>query len=169
MRCRPAPFIQSLLLLSQPGHSGHDVDLTVVYASNHPAPGGAKRIVSNASCTTNAVVPVLELLQRTFGVAHTFLATLHSVMNGQLLTDGHHHADLRHTRSAMQSMIPVGTGLAQGVKRLLPQFVGRVQAKALRVPVLDVSAIGLVACLDSGASAQQVNARWPVPPARIPD
>lgn len=146
------------LLLSQPGHSAHDVDLTVVYGFNHHGLDAAQRIVSNGSCTTNAVVPILDLLQRSFGVSHAFLTTLHSVMNDQPLIDGYHHADLRHTRAAMQSMIPVGTGLAQAVERLLPQLAGRVQAKALRVPVLNVSAIDLVVSLERDASAQQVNA-----------
>lgn len=145
------------LLLSQPAHSANDVDLTVVYGINHPELSSAQRIVSNASCTTNAVVPILDLLQRAFGVNHAFLTTLHSVMNDQPLIDGYHHTDLRRTRSAMQSIIPVATGLAQGVERLLPHLAGKVQAKAIRVPTLNVSAIDLVVSLDSDVTPQQIN------------
>jgi glyceraldehyde 3-phosphate dehydrogenase/D-erythrose 4-phosphate dehydrogenase len=71
-------------------------------------------------------------------------------MNDQPLADGYHHSDLRRTRSAMQSMIPVSTGLARGVERLLPQLTGRVQAKAIRVPTINVSAIDLVVHLSCG-------------------
>ncbi|MDX9707719.1 MAG: glyceraldehyde 3-phosphate dehydrogenase NAD-binding domain-containing protein, partial [Azospira sp.] len=132
------------LLLSHPANGAADVDATIVYGINHETLTGAERIVSNASCTTNAVVPVLDLLVREIGVEHVLLTTLHSVMNDQPLADGYHHPDLRRTRSAMQSIIPVSTGLARGVERLLPQLAGRVQAKAIRVPTANVSAIDMV-------------------------
>src|SRR5690606_17901780 len=76
----------------------------------------------------------------------------------QPMIDGYHHADLRRTRSAMQSIIPVSTGLAQGVERLLPQLAGKVQAKAIRVPILNVSAIDMMVKLDRDVTAQQLNA-----------
>lgn len=145
------------LLLSQPGHSAQDVDLTVVYGINHHALTGKERIVSNASCTTNAIVPVLDMLDRKFGVEHALMTTLHSVMNDQPLIDGYHHADLRLTRSAMQSIIPVATGLSKGVERLLPQLKGRTQAKAVRMPILNVSAIDLVVSLKRDVSAAEIN------------
>jgi glyceraldehyde-3-phosphate dehydrogenase type I len=129
-----------------------------VFGINHAELGGEQRIVSNASCTTNAIVPVLDQLHRHFGLGHVFLTTLHSVMNDQPLIDGYHHSDLRRTRSAMQSMIPVATGLAHGVERLLPQLAGRVVAKAMRVPIPNVSAIDLHVELNRDASAQQLNA-----------
>ena len=147
------------LLLSHPGNSAADVDATIVYGINHEALTGRERLVSNASCTTNAVVPVLDLLDREFGVEQVFLTTLHSVMNDQPLADGYHHSDLRRTRSAMQSMIPVSTGLARGVERLLPQLAGRVQAKAIRVPTLNVSAIDLVVHLQKNSDHATVNRR----------
>ncbi len=147
------------VLLSQPGHSAQDVDLTVVLGINQDELAPGQRVVSNASCTTNAVVPVLAQLHRAFGVGHVFLTTLHSVMNDQPLIDGYHHSDLRRTRSAMQSMIPVETGLAQGVERLLPQLAGRVKAKALRVPVYNVSAIDLVVELERAVTADEINGR----------
>lgn len=146
------------LLLSHPGHSAQDVDLTVVYGINHDALTGDERIVSNASCTTNAIVPVLDMLDRAFGVEHALMTTLHSVMNDQPLIDGYHHADLRLTRSAMQSMIPVSTGLSKGVERLLPQLKGRTQAKAVRVPILNVSAIDLVVSFRQDITTEEINA-----------
>lgn len=145
------------LLLSQPAHSADDVDATVVFGFNHRLLSGAEHIVSNASCTTNAIVPVIHLLHEAFGVEQAMLTTLHSLMNDQPILDGFHHADLRCTRSALQSIIPVSTGLARGVERLLPELVGRVQAKAIRVPILNVSAIDLVVTLQRDVDAASIN------------
>ncbi len=159
-RCELETFLKAgvaRLLLSHPGHSASDVDATIVYGINHGTLTGTERLVSNASCTTNAVVPILDLLDREFGVDQAFLSTLHSVMNDQPLVDGYHHADLRRTRSAMQSMIPVSTGLARGVERLLPRLKGRVQAKAIRVPTLNVSAIDLVVHVTRNVTTATVN------------
>ncbi len=145
------------LLLSHPGNGAADVDATIVYGINHQALEGSEGLVSNASCTTNAVVPVLDLLQREFGVEQALLTTLHSAMNDQPLIDGYHHTDLRRTRSAMQSIIPVSTGLARGIERLLPGLAGRVQAKAIRVPTHNVSAIDMVLTLSRDVDAREVN------------
>jgi glyceraldehyde 3-phosphate dehydrogenase/D-erythrose 4-phosphate dehydrogenase len=145
------------LLLSHPAHSAEDVDATVVFGINHQHLPEQARIVSNASCTTNAVVPVLALLDEAFGIDHAVLTTVHSVMNDQPLIDGYHHDDLRRTRSAMQSIIPVSTGLARGIERLLPQLAGRLQAKAMRVPTLNVSAIELVLTVQRDVSVRAVN------------
>lgn len=145
------------LLLSHPGNSAADVDATIVYGINHAAITGRERLVSNASCTTNAVVPVLSLLHDELGIEHAMLTTLHSVMNDQPLIDGYHHTDLRRTRSAMQSIIPVSTGLGRGVERLLPALSGRVQAKAIRVPTHNVSAIDMVLSVARDVTAADVN------------
>ena len=160
-RCDLVRFLDAgckRLLLSHPGHGGEDVDATIVYGINQHQLTGDERLVSNASCTTNAVVPVLDLLDREIGIEQALLTTLHSVMNDQPLADGYHHADLRRTRSALQSMIPVSTGLARGVERLLPSLAGRVQAKAIRVPTPNVSAIDLVLTFKHDVSAAQINA-----------
>ena len=146
------------VLLSHPGHSAADVDRTIVYGMNHAQLRGDERLVSAASCTTNAIVPVLALLDEAFGIEHALMTTLHSVMNDQPLIDGYHHADLLRTRSAMQSLIPVSTGLARGVQRLLPELAGRIEAKAIRVPVVNVSAIDLVATLRRDADRGAVQA-----------
>lgn len=145
------------LLLSHPGHSAADVDRTVVVGINDAALNGDERLVSGASCTTNAIVPVLTLLDRAFAVEHVSMTTLHSAMNDQPLIDGYHDSDLRRTRSAMQSMIPVSTGLARGVERLMPALAGRVQAKAIRIPVLNVSAIDLTVTLAREVTPAAIN------------
>ncbi|WP_459948673.1 type I glyceraldehyde-3-phosphate dehydrogenase [Denitratisoma sp. agr-D3] len=145
------------LLLSHPANSAEDVDATVVYGINLKTLQGGERIVSNASCTTNAVVPILKRLHEALGIEQVLLTTLHSVMNDQPLIDGYHHTDLRRTRSAMQSIIPVSTGLARGVERLLPELKGRVQAKAIRVPTLNVSAIDLVLQVGREVTADDIN------------
>jgi D-erythrose 4-phosphate dehydrogenase len=97
------------------------------------------------------------LLDREVGVEQALLTTLHSVMNDQPLIDGYHHDDLRRTRSAMQSIIPVSTGLARGVERLLPSLAGRVKAKAIRVPTHNVSAIDMVLTLSRDIEPGEVN------------
>lgn len=146
------------VLLSHPGNSAADIDFTMVYGINHRQLQGGEQLVSNASCTTNAIVPVLQLLDDAFGIEQACLTTLHSVMNDQPLIDGYHSSDLRRTRSAMQSIVPVSTGLARGVERLLPQLAGKVQAKAIRVPTLNVSAIDLMANLTRSATPGALNA-----------
>ncbi|MDR2165069.1 MAG: erythrose-4-phosphate dehydrogenase [Zoogloeaceae bacterium] len=146
------------LLVSHPANSAADVDATVVYGVNQQDLTGHERIVSGASCTTNAVVPILDLLDRAWGVEEALLTTLHSVMNDQPLIDGYHHADLRRTRSAMQSIIPVSTGLARGVERLLPRLAGKVRAKAIRVPTTNVSAIDLTVALARPVDADALRA-----------
>lgn len=145
------------VLLSHPGASAKDVDRTVVYGINHHTLQCSDTLVSNASCTTNAVVPLLAFLNKKFGLDHAFLTTLHSVMNDQPVIDGYHHQDLRRTRSAMQSIVPVSTGLAQGVERLLPELTGKVQAKAIRAPILNVSAIDVMVQLQTPVSRDTLN------------
>ena len=145
------------LLLSQPGNDARDVDCTIVPGCNDAALTGHERLVSAASCTTNALVPVLQLLDTACGIEQAVATTLHSVMNDQPPIDGYHHADLRRTRSAMQSMVPVATGLARGVVRLLPQLAGRIVAKSIRVPVTNVSAIDLLVELRTPGCAESIN------------
>ena len=145
------------LLLSHPGASAEDIDATIIAGFNQHALDGSETLVSAASCTTSAIVPILDLLDREIGIEQALLSTLHSVMNDQPLIDGYHHDDLRRTRSAMQSIIPVSTGLARGVERFLPQLAGRVQAKAIRVPTTNVSAIDLTLSTRRPVSAAAVN------------
>lgn len=145
------------VLLSNPGAGADEVDYTVVLGVNDQGLNGKQQIVSNASCTTNAIVPILMALNQQYGIEAAYLTTLHSVMNDQPMIDGYHNSDLRRTRSALQSMIPVSTGLARGVERLLPELTDKVTAKAVRVPILNVSAIDLIAQLKKKPSSKELN------------
>lgn len=141
------------VLFSQPAEP--DVDKTVVYGINHPELSASHRIASNASCTTNAIVPVIKALEDVVGIEHGTITTIHSAMNDQPVLDAYHHTDLRKTRAASQSIIPVDTELAKGIERLLPDMLGRFSAQALRVPTLNVSALDLTVQtrLDTDVSA----------------
>ncbi len=129
------------VLFSQPAEA--DVDATVVYGVNHHQLRAQHRIASNASCTTNAIVPVIKAVHEAVGIDSGTITTIHSAMNDQPVLDAYHHTDLRKTRAASQSIIPVDTGLAKGVERILPEMAGRFSAQALRVPTLNVSALDL--------------------------
>lgn len=131
------------VLFSQPMVNEEAVDATLVYGVNHASLPADARLVSNASCTTNCSVPLLKLLNEAVGLEYVSITTIHSAMNDQPVIDAYHHADLRRTRSAFQSMIPVSTGLARGIERLLPELSGRIQAKAIRVPTVNVSALDI--------------------------
>jgi D-erythrose 4-phosphate dehydrogenase len=131
------------------------VDATVVYGVNHRQLQPADRIVSAASCTTNAIVPVVQALHEAVGIESGTITTIHSAMNDQPVLDAYHHTDLRKTRAASQSIIPVDTALARGVERVLPHMAGRFTAQALRVPTINVSAMDLTvaACSDTDTAA----------------
>ena len=143
------------LLFSQPALS--DVDATIVYGLNEHSLQQDHRIVSNASCTTNCIVPVLKLLDQQWGISEGTITTIHSAMNDQPVIDAYHHRDLRLTRSALQSIIPVDTGLAKGIDRLLPELAGRFQALSMRVPTTNVSVIDLTVNLNTAVTEHQVN------------
>lgn len=144
------------VLFSQPAEPG--IDLTVVYGVNHDQLQPAHRIVSCASCTTNGSVPILKVLQENFGIDCATITTIHSAMNDQPVIDAYHHTDLRKTRSASQSMIPVDTGLARGIERLMPELAGLVSAQAVRIPTTNVSAMDIAILLKKPVTVQGVNA-----------
>lgn len=143
------------VLFSQPADS--DVDSTVVYGINHQQIKSSDKIISNASCTTNCIIPVIKCLDEAFGIQHGVITTIHSAMNDQPVIDAYHHSDLRKTRSAMQSIIPVETEIARGIGRILPAMQDRFEAQALRVPTINVSAIDLVVAVDRAATVTAVN------------
>ena len=143
------------VLFSQPASA--DVDATVVYGINHQVLKSTDRIISNASCTTNCIIPVIQCLEQAFGVQHGVITTIHSAMNDQPVIDAYHHSDLRKTRSAMHSIIPVETEIARGISRILPAMAGRFEAHAVRVPTLNVSAIDLAVVVDRPVTVTQVN------------
>ncbi len=143
------------VLFSQP--AAPDVDATIVYGVNHHTLKPEHTIVSNASCTTNCIVPVIVALHSALGVNSGVLTTIHSAMNDQPVIDAYHHTDLRKTRSAFQSIIPVDTGLARGIERILPELRGRFEAQAMRVPTVNVSAIDLSVVVQKRVTREEVN------------
>lgn len=145
------------VLFSQPMVSEMDVDATVVYGVNQHSLRGDETLVSNASCTTNCSVPVLKLLHETLGLEYVSITTIHSAMNDQPVIDAYHAEDLRRTRSAFQSIIPVATGLARGIERLLPELGGRIQARAVRVPTVNVSCLDITCIVGQDTSATALN------------
>lgn len=145
------------VLFSQPMANEQAVDATLVYGVNHQQLPLDARLVSNASCTTNCGVPLLKLLNEQLGLEYVSITTIHSAMNDQPVIDAYHHSDLRRTRSAFQSIIPVSTGLARGIERLLPELTGRIQAKAVRVPTVNVSALDITLLTTRDTTAAEVN------------
>lgn len=144
------------VLFSQPAQA--DVDATIVYGINQHDLSREHGVASAASCTTNGIVPVIDALHRAFGVVNGTITTIHSAMNDQPVLDAYHHTDLRKTRAAWQSIIPVDTALDRGVDRILPELAGRFTAQALRVPTLNVSAMDLTVQVQREASVESVNA-----------
>lgn len=144
------------VLFSQPAQA--DVDATVVFGVNHGDLSSAHNIVSSASCTTNGIVPVIKALQDSLQIESGIITTIHSAMNDQPVLDAYHDTDLRKTRAASQSIIPVDTALARGIERILPDLAGRFSAQALRVPTLNVSAMDLTVQVGASTSIEQVNA-----------
>ena len=121
------------LLFSHPALA--DVDATIVYGYNHQQLNSTMSIVSAASCTTNCITPILDLIHREFKIKAAVTTTIHSAMNDQPVIDSYHQNDLRLTRGAMSSIVPVDTGLAKGIDRILPELEGLFQCLHVRVPV----------------------------------
>ncbi len=130
------------ILLSQPAAS--NVDATIVYGFNHHTLQGNEKIVSAASCTTNCLIPVLDMIKNAVGIDHGVTQTIHSAMNDQPVIDAYNPKDLRLTRAALSSIIPVDTGLSKGITRMMPELDGKMACNAVRVPTLNVSVIDLV-------------------------
>ncbi|WP_166264019.1 type I glyceraldehyde-3-phosphate dehydrogenase [Marinobacter caseinilyticus] len=143
------------LLFSQPAES--DVDRTVVFGINEHDLRATDKIVSSASCTTNCIVPVIKVLNDALGVEHGTTTTIHAAMNDQPVIDAYHHQDLRRTRSALHNIVPVDTGLAKGIERLLPEMQGRFSSVAMRVPTMNVSAIDMTVNVRTATSVEAVN------------
>ena len=142
------------VLFSQPG--ANDLDYTIIFGSNEDTLRPEHRVVSNGSCTTNCIVPVIQALDNAFGVLSGTITTIHSSMHDQQVIDAYHD-DLRRTRAASQSIIPVDTRLARGIERILPKFAGKFEAIAVRVPTINVTAMDLSVTLDTEVSIDDVN------------
>ncbi len=143
------------VLFSQPADS--NVDKTIVYGVNHSTLSSVDSVVSNASCTTNCIVPVIKVLHDKLGIERGTTTTIHSAMNDQPTIDAYHHQDLRRTRSAMNNIVPVNTGLAKGIGRLLPEMEGRFSSVAIRVPTVNVSMLDLTINVSRNTSSEEVN------------
>jgi len=144
------------VLFSQPAHA--DVDATVIYGVNHQDLRASDQIVSNASCTTNGIVPVIKALEDVVGIDSGTITTIHSMMNDQPVLDAYHHTDLRKTRASAHSIIPVDTELARGIERILPAMAEKFTAQALRVPTLNVSAMDLTVQVKTDTDVRGINA-----------
>lgn len=142
------------VLFSQPADA--DMDATIVFGINDNELKAEHTIVSNGSCTTNCIVPVIKVLDDAFGIESGAITTIHASMHDQQVIDAY-HSDLRRTRAASQSIIPVDTKLARGIERILPKFKSRFEAIAVRVPTINVTAMDLSVTLNTDVTIETVN------------
>jgi len=143
------------VIISAPG--GKDVDGTIVYGVNHKTLKASDTVVSNASCTTNCLAPLVKPLHDKLGVESGLMTTIHSYTNDQVLTDVYHE-DLRRARSATQSMIPTKTGAAAAVGLVMPELNGKLDGFAMRVPTINVSIVDLSFISKKPTTVDEVNA-----------
>ncbi|MGL4985454.1 MAG: erythrose-4-phosphate dehydrogenase [Plesiomonas sp.] len=142
------------VLFSHP--ADNDIDATVIYGVNHTQLRASDKIVSNGSCTTNCIVPIIKVLDDAFGIDSGTITTIHSAMHDQPVIDAY-HTDLRRARAASQSIIPVDTKLAKGIERIFPKFSDRFEAIAVRVPTINVTAMDLSVTLSTDVKVCNVN------------
>ena len=142
------------VVISAPG--GKDVDATIVYGVNHKTLKASDTVISNASCTTNCLAPLVKPLHEKLGVVQGLMTTIHAYTNDQVLTDVYHE-DLRRARSATQSMIPTKTGAAAAVGLVLPELNGKLDGFAVRVPTINVSVVDLTFTAARATSVDEVN------------
>src|SRR5215218_5097225 len=132
-------------------------DITIVYGVNHEAyDPGKHQIISNASCTTNCLVPVVKVILDRFGFVSGFMTTVHSYTNDQNILDLP-HKDLRRARAAALSIIPTTTGAAKATSLVLPELKGKIDGISLRVPTPDVSFTDLTVVVEKPVTVQQIN------------
>lgn len=143
------------VIISAPG--GKDVDATIVYGVNHTTLTSAMTVISNASCTTNCLAPLVKPLHDKIGVVNGLMTTVHAYTNDQVLSDVMHE-DLRRARSATMSMIPTKTGAAAAVGLVLPELNGKLDGYAIRVPTINVSLVDLSFIAARDTTADEVNA-----------
>lgn len=142
------------VIISAPG--GADIDATVVYGVNHDILKKEHKIISNASCTTNCLAPLVKPLHEAIGVEHGIMTTIHAYTNDQVLTDVF-HSDLRRARSATMSQIPTKTGAAAAVGLVLPELNGKLDGFSMRVPTINVSAVDLCFVASRKTSIDEIN------------
>ncbi len=132
-------------------------DATIVYGVNHDVLRQSHQVISSASCTTNCLAPIAQVLHRELGIENGLMTTIHAYTNDQNLSDVY-HSDPYRARSATQSMIPTKTGAAEAVGLVLPELAGKLTGMAVRVPVINVSLVDLTLELKQAVSAETVNA-----------
>ncbi len=142
------------VIISAPAKN-EDVTIVIGVNEDHYQPG-KHRIISNASCTTNCVAPVVKVLHQSFGVSKGLMTTIHSYTNDQRVMDTFHR-DLRRARAAALNLIPTTTGAAKAVTQVIPELKGRIHGLAFRVPTPTVSVVDFVAVLDQEVTVEQVN------------
>ncbi|NYT58904.1 type I glyceraldehyde-3-phosphate dehydrogenase [Alcaligenaceae bacterium] len=142
------------VIISAPG--GKDVDATIVYGVNHEVLKASDTVISNASCTTNCLAPLVQPLHQKLGLVSGLMTTVHAYTNDQVLTDVYHE-DLRRARSATQSMIPTKTGAASAVGLVLPELNGKLDGYAIRVPTINVSIVDLSFIASRETTVDEVN------------
>jgi glyceraldehyde 3-phosphate dehydrogenase len=142
------------VIISAPG--GNDVDATIVYGVNHSVLRSAHTVISNASCTTNCLAPMVKALHDRIGVVQGLMTTVHAYTNDQVLTDVYHE-DLRRARAATMSMIPTKTGAAAAVGLVLPELNGKLDGFAVRVPTINVSLVDLTFTAARPTTVEEVN------------
>ncbi len=143
------------VIISAPG--GKDVDATIVYGVNHGVLKAAHSVISNASCTTNCLAPLVKPLHEKIGVVSGLMTTIHAYTNDQVLTDVYHE-DLRRARSAAHNMIPTKTGAAAAVGLVLPELNGKLDGYSIRVPTINVSIVDLTFTAKRATTVDEVNA-----------
>ncbi|MEI6302433.1 MAG: type I glyceraldehyde-3-phosphate dehydrogenase [Betaproteobacteria bacterium] len=143
------------VVISAPG--GKDVDATVVYGVNHKVLKASDTVISNASCTTNCLAPLVKPLHDKIGLVSGLMTTIHAYTNDQVLTDVYHE-DLRRARSASMNMIPTKTGAAAAVGLVMPELNGKLDGYAIRVPTINVSIVDLTFTAKRATSVDEVNA-----------
>lgn len=141
------------VLLSQPGK---DMDFTLIAGLNQAQLKDSHNIISLGSCSTNCVLPIFSLIDNELGIEQGVTTTIHSAMNDQPVIDAY-ASDLRRTRAAVTSIIPVDTALPKGISRLMPHLDGRIESLHLRVPTLNVSAMDLSLQLKSDTTVKDIN------------
>ena len=142
------------VIISAPG--GKDIDGTIVYGVNHDTLTADHEIISNASCTTNCLAPLIKPLHEKIGVKHGIMTTIHAYTNDQVLTDVY-HKDLRRARSATMSQIPTSTGAAAAVGLVLPELNGKLDGFSMRVPTINVSCVDLTFVAGRKTSIDEIN------------
>ena len=142
------------VIISAPG--GKDVDATIVYGVNHQSLKASHTVISNASCTTNCLAPLVKPLHDKLGLVQGLMTTIHAYTNDQVLTDVYHE-DLRRARSATMSMIPTKTGAAAAVGLVLPELNGKLDGFAMRVPTINVSIVDLTFTAARSTTVDEVN------------